>query len=172
MDCIWILLQNHVWLDPRWNTWETGWIEKTRPPQCEQHRVHMGPPGPPLSQDLIIVQDYCDGGDLAHYIFFKKKSSELIPETHVVQWSLGFSACQTQEQEHTRTCSWVTRVSPLPRKRSSPTSFLVNNYSVSPLTNCVLSQQVVSPWILHGFYSPMVCLLNSLVFQQISYVFQ
>lgn len=38
-------------------------------------------------QDLIIVQRYCDGGDLAHYIFFKKKQGELIPETSVVQWS-------------------------------------------------------------------------------------
>jgi len=37
-------------------------------------------------EDLIIVQDYCDGGDLAHYVFFKKKSQELIPETSVVQW--------------------------------------------------------------------------------------
>ncbi|CAL1136663.1 unnamed protein product [Cladocopium goreaui] len=37
-------------------------------------------------EDLIIVQDYCDGGDLAHYIFFKKKSNELVPETNIIQW--------------------------------------------------------------------------------------
>ena len=40
-------------------------------------------------QDLIIVQDYCDGGDLAHYIFFKKKNNELVPETNIIQWSPG-----------------------------------------------------------------------------------
>ena len=43
-------------------------------------------------QDLIIVQDYCDGGDLAHYIFFKKKSNELVPETNIIQWLLGVPA--------------------------------------------------------------------------------
>ncbi|CAK9063742.1 unnamed protein product [Durusdinium trenchii] len=37
-------------------------------------------------EDLIIVQHYCDGGDLAHYIFYKKKNKELIPETNVIQW--------------------------------------------------------------------------------------
>ena len=43
----------------------------------------------PILQDLIIVQHYCDGGDLAHYIFYKKKNKELIPETNVIQWWPG-----------------------------------------------------------------------------------
>ncbi len=42
------------------------------------------------TKDLIIVQDYCDGGDMAHYIFFKKKSNELVPEASVIQWLLGY----------------------------------------------------------------------------------
>lgn len=42
------------------------------------------------TKDLIIVQDYCDGGDLAHYIFFKKKSNQLVPEANVIQWLLGY----------------------------------------------------------------------------------
>lgn len=41
------------------------------------------------TKDLIIVQDYCDGGDLAHYIFYKKKSNQLVPEANVIQWLLG-----------------------------------------------------------------------------------
>lgn len=37
-------------------------------------------------EDLIIIQEYCEGGDLAHFIYFKKKSGEQISEELVMQW--------------------------------------------------------------------------------------
>ena len=38
-------------------------------------------------QDLIIIQEYCEGGDLAHFVWYKKKSGERISEELVIQWS-------------------------------------------------------------------------------------
>ena len=42
-----------------------------------------------MGQDLIIIQEYCEGGDLAHFIYFKKKSGEQISEELVMQWQLS-----------------------------------------------------------------------------------
>ena len=48
-----------------------------------------------MEEDLIIIQEYCEGGDLAHFIYFKKKSGEHISEELVMQWQLSFTNADT-----------------------------------------------------------------------------